>query len=171
MPRLLKTDLHSCLYCKYQSVRSTMKKYLTSAGKKGPRCTGLRKVITDGLWKQILSHYIDDTPLPDLSGYCKRSPGRPHSPWSTASRTTKWRGSKKIENLLTEYSDGDQEYIFNALRHMVNDRTLKRTCAAVLDGESPLNVFETIWGLLVNIALCGGAQWAKTDADLSPNHF
>ena len=74
MPKLSRKDPHHCPLCDYKSVRSKLKDHLTSTGKKGLRCPGLKSVIPAELWKGIVSHYTNDAPLPDLSGYTKKKP-------------------------------------------------------------------------------------------------
>ena len=43
-------ELHNCILCPYKSIRKDMKKHLTSTGKKGPRCPGLKNVIPSDVW-------------------------------------------------------------------------------------------------------------------------
>ena len=70
MPKLKKNDQHHCPLCKFSSVRRHLKSHLTSAGKKGPRCPGLRVVIPVGVWNdQVLPYYTTNAKLVDLSGY------------------------------------------------------------------------------------------------------
>ena len=77
MPKLSRKDPHSCPMCKYSSTRSNLKRHLTSAGKKGPRCPGLHVVIPANVWEQqILQYYTRDASIPDLSAFVKKSPGR-----------------------------------------------------------------------------------------------
>jgi len=67
MPKLRKNDVHKCPLCGYSSERGNMKKHLTTAGKKGPRCHGLRVVIPNHFWEnEILPFYRDDGKFPDL---------------------------------------------------------------------------------------------------------
>ena len=55
------SELHQCILCPYKSIRKDMKKHLTSAGKKGPRCPCLKKVIPSDIWtQQILPHYTEN---------------------------------------------------------------------------------------------------------------
>ena len=69
------SDLHQCILCPYKSIRKDMKKHLTSVGKKGIRCTGLKKVIPSDVWEnQILQFYTNDAPRPDLNQFMRKSP-------------------------------------------------------------------------------------------------
>ena len=56
-----------------------MKIHLTTIGKKGLRCPGLKKVIPSDVWEnQILPYYKNNAPLPDsseLKRYLFSSPG------------------------------------------------------------------------------------------------
>ena len=74
MPYLKKNDDHVCPLCPYSTIRKHMKHHLTTAGKKGPRCPMLKKVIPSDIWEnQILQYYKNDAPPPDLS-YFKSTP-------------------------------------------------------------------------------------------------
>ena len=78
MPYLTRTDVHACPFCQYSSVRTNLKRHLTSAGKKGPRCPGLNQVIPSDVWdNEIVTFYRDDAHVPDLSQFQKgkKSPG------------------------------------------------------------------------------------------------
>ena len=53
-----------------------MKRHLTSTGKKGPRCPGLKRPLSPKEWQEsILPYYVDNAELPNLPTYKKR--GRP----------------------------------------------------------------------------------------------
>ena len=94
-----------------------MKLHLTTAGKKGPRCTGLRKVIPVDVWSNdIVPHYVFDGKSPDLSEYTHT--GRPRLEWSDASTRTKRRRSSEIEGALDKFSGESHEFIFNAVSHI-----------------------------------------------------
>ena len=73
-------DMHKCIFCPYKSIRNNLKRHLTSAGKKGVRCPGLKKVIPKDVWVDaVLPYYVMDGPMPDFAAYIKtkRSSGRP----------------------------------------------------------------------------------------------
>ena len=79
MPILNRNAKHQCPFCNYSSRRDNLKQHLTSEGKKGLRCTGLKKVIPSDFWTtQILPHYTRNAKLGDLSEYLKlkKSPGK-----------------------------------------------------------------------------------------------
>ena len=84
-------DTHRCIFCAYQaSIRKDMKVHLTTVGKKGLRCSKLKKVLPVDIWtNEIVPHYDTDAKLPDLGAYTKV--GRPRSPWTDASPRTKRR--------------------------------------------------------------------------------
>ena len=42
---LKKADMHKCIFCPAKLIRTNLKRHLTSAGKKGPRCPDLKKVV------------------------------------------------------------------------------------------------------------------------------
>ena len=76
MPYLKKNDDHVCPLCPYSTIRKHMKHHLTTAGKKGPRCPGLKKVIPSDVWKKdILPHYVSNAKLPDLDMFRKTLEG------------------------------------------------------------------------------------------------
>ena len=89
MSSLKRTDVHTCPFCQYSSIRKHMKTHLTTPGKKGPRCKGLNTSIPADIWKDnIVPYYTTGTPLPDVSPYRKkrRSYGpakrKLHTQWS-----------------------------------------------------------------------------------------
>ena len=68
-------DMHKCIFCPYKSIRSNLKRHLTSTGKKGVRCTALKNVISLEVWTNgILPHYSKNASMPDLREYKKQSP-------------------------------------------------------------------------------------------------
>ena len=61
-------EKHKCIFCPGEFIRTNLKRHLTTAKKNGPRCPGLKKVISSDVWdNQILQYYKNDSPLPDLS--------------------------------------------------------------------------------------------------------
>jgi len=67
-------DMHKCIFCPCKSIRKNLKRYLTSAGKKGPRCPALKKVIPCDVWtNNILPHYSENAPMPNIDGYKKHT--------------------------------------------------------------------------------------------------
>ena len=113
-----------------------MKKHLTSAGKKGPRCPGLRVVILKDVWdERILLHYTSDAPLPDLAEFVKKSPGPKRKSISTINdrRSKKRRLSNDGElsgaghvrlsqdellELLHHSGDNDMRWLINKIRNV-----------------------------------------------------
>ena len=75
MPKLNWDDEHKCPMCTYSSRRNDLKRHLTSVGKKGPRCAGLKKVLSTDEWNQkILPHFRDNAGLQELPSYKLKSP-------------------------------------------------------------------------------------------------
>ena len=100
MPTLSRKDPHQCTLCGYKSVRSMLKDHLTLAGKKGPRCSGLKKVIPSDIWvNDIRPYYTKNEPLPDLSKFKSGKVGPPWSPFLSSAKRTQRRqmGSRKSE--------------------------------------------------------------------------
>ena len=90
-------EKHKCIFCPGEFIRPNLKRHLTTAKKNGPRCPGLKKVISSDVWdNQILQYYKNDSPLPDLS--CFKS--------TPLKRKRKENNNKKLYctniNLLTE---------------------------------------------------------------------
>ena len=82
MPILSRNDPHKCPFCGYSSVRCHLKTHLTSPGKKGRRCPGIKTPITVDVWvKQFIPHYATGAPLPDTNKYTKKRRG-PKIPFS-----------------------------------------------------------------------------------------
>jgi len=107
MPQLSAFEKHKCLMCqKIISRRSELKKHLTLPTVNGePRCSGLRKVIPSDIWaEQILPHFTNDTPLPELEGYILSSTGPKRKPIEKI-----WRDKRsdrlKSDKLLNETGD------------------------------------------------------------------
>ena len=72
MPNLTKDNQHKCPLCDYSTKRSDLKRHLTTAGKRGPRCPRLKKVIPSQVWtNEILPYYVTGAELGDLSTYVK----------------------------------------------------------------------------------------------------
>eukprot|EP00463_Aulacantha_scolymantha_P000942 TRINITY_DN1641_c0_g1_i3.p1 TRINITY_DN1641_c0_g1~~TRINITY_DN1641_c0_g1_i3.p1 ORF type:complete len:75 (+),score=2.07 TRINITY_DN1641_c0_g1_i3:135-359(+) len=72
MPKLNRDEEHKCPLCPYSSQRKNLKTHLTTAGKKGPKCPGLRVVVPKDVWaNDIVPYYSNDSPLPDLGGFIK----------------------------------------------------------------------------------------------------
>ena len=76
MPHLSKGDAHVCPFCQYSSsIRKDMKLHLTTSGRKGIRCSGLKKILPISTWtKKVVPYFKDDVELPDLSSYRFKSP-------------------------------------------------------------------------------------------------
>ena len=70
MPILTRKEPHQCPLCPKTAVRSKIKEHLTFPGKKGPRCTALKKVIPVDVWEnQILQFYTNDALLTAVLGH------------------------------------------------------------------------------------------------------
>ena len=80
MPRLTSREKHICFMCQRPfAARFPLKDHLIKLSKdKKPRCPGLRDVVPNDVWtNQLIPYYQNDAPLPDLSSYILKSPGRP----------------------------------------------------------------------------------------------
>ena len=149
MPCLKRTEAHACPFCQYSSIRKDIKKHFISIGKKGPRCSGLKKKIPGEVWKEkILPYYKGDQPLPDLSAFIRR-PGRKCSSWTDASPRTKRRRSGEIECTLAKSSKQDRKFILNALMRIMPDETAKKNAfpiaeRLILENFRLENLFELL---------------------------